>query len=159
MILSSIIGSISFAGSLVAFAKLQELMTGRPITYAGQQIVNGFVLLCIVGLSVVLLTGQAASAPFVALVVAALLLGVLGVLPIGGADMPVVISLLNSFTGVAVAITGFVLSSTVLIISGTLVGASGTLLTMLMSKAMNRSLANVLFGAFGSAPKTGAIAA
>jgi len=93
---------------------------------------------------------------FVAVAVLAALLGVVGVLPIGGADMPVVISLLNSFTGVAVAITGFVLGSTVLIISGTLVGASGTLLTMLMSKAMNRSLANVLFGAFGSAPKGGA---
>jgi NAD(P) transhydrogenase subunit beta len=92
---------------------------------------------------------------FAGVVVASLLLGILGVLPIGGADMPVVISLLNSFTGVAVAVTGFALNSTVLIISGTLVGASGTLLTMLMATAMNRSLANVLFGAFGAAPKAG----
>src|SRR6202011_3652580 len=93
---------------------------------------------------------------FIGLIAAALLLGVLAVLPIGGADMPVVISLLNSFTGVAVAVTGFALNSTVLIISGTLVGASGTLLTTLMATAMNRSLANVLFGAFGAVRATDA---
>jgi len=155
IVLSCIIGSISFSGSLVAFAKLQELMTGRPITYAGQQIVNALVLLGIVGLVVVLLTGNATPGPFIGLIAASLLLGVLAVLPIGGADMPVVISLLNSFTGVAVAVTGFALNSTVLIISGTLVGASGTLLTMLMAKAMNRSLANVLFGAFGAVKSSG----
>ncbi|MBV8264650.1 MAG: NAD(P)(+) transhydrogenase (Re/Si-specific) subunit beta [Candidatus Eremiobacteraeota bacterium] len=159
IVLSCIIGSISFSGSLVAFAKLQELMTGRPITYAGQQIVNALVLLGIVGLVVVLLTGNATPAPFIGLIAASLLLGVLAVLPIGGADMPVVISLLNSFTGVAVAVTGFALNSTVLIISGTLVGASGTLLTMLMAKAMNRSLANVLFGAFGAVKASGPQAA
>ena len=155
IILSTIIGAISFAGSLVAFAKLQELMTGRPITYVGQQIVNGLIALAVVGFAIALLAGEVAPAYFIGLVVAAALLGVLAVLPIGGADMPVVISLLNSFTGVAVAITGFVLSNSVLIISGTLVGASGTLLTMLMAKAMNRSLGNVLFGAFG-AVKAGA---
>ena len=150
IVLSSIIGSISFSGSIIAFAKLQELMTGRPITYAGQQVVNGIVLLGIVGLAGFLLAGNVAPAPFVGLVAAALLLGILSVLPIGGADMPVVISLLNSFTGLAVAITGFALNSTVLIISGTLVGASGTFLTMAMATAMNRSLGNVLFGAFGA---------
>ena len=155
IVLSSIIGSVSFAGSIVAFAKLQELMTGRPITYAGQQIVNAIVLLALLGLSGWLLAGNVSVPVFAGIVGAALLLGVLGVLPIGGADMPVVISLLNSFTGVAVAVTGFALNSTVLIISGTLVGASGTLLTMLMATAMNRSLANVLFGAFGAAPKAG----
>jgi H+-translocating NAD(P) transhydrogenase subunit beta len=150
IILSSIIGSVSFSGSLIAFAKLQELMTGRPVTYVGQQIVNGLVLASIIGLAAWLLIGNVTAAAFMGLVGAALLLGILGVLPIGGADMPVVISLLNSFTGVAVAVTGFALSSNVLIISGTLVGASGTLLTTLMATAMNRSLANVLFGAFGS---------
>ena len=159
IILSTIIGSISFAGSLVAFAKLQELMTGRPITYGGQQIVNGLIALSVVGLAVALVLGYVTPAVFGGLVAAALILGVLAVLPIGGADMPVVISLLNSFTGVAVAITGFVLNNTVLIISGTLVGASGTLLTMLMAKAMNRSLGNVLFGAFGAAVATGGAAA
>ena len=150
IVLSSIIGSISFSGSLIAFAKLQELMTGRPITYVGQQVVNAIVLLGIIVLAGYLLAGNALPGPFLGLVAAALLLGILSVLPIGGADMPVVISLLNSFTGLAVAITGFALDSTVLIISGTLVGASGTFLTMAMATAMNRSLTNVLFGAFGS---------
>src|SRR5215469_9552881 len=156
IVLSTIIGSVSFSGSIIAFAKLQELMTGRPITYAGQQIVNAIVLIAVVGLSAWLLLGNVAVPVFAGIVVASLLLGILGVLPIGGADMPVVISLLNSFTGVAVAVTGFALNSTVLIISGTLVGASGTLLTMLMATAMSRSLGNVLFGAFGAAPKAGA---
>jgi len=159
IVLSCIIGSISFSGSLIAFGKLQELMTGRPITYKGQQVVNGLVLLGIIALVVTLLSGNATPAPFVGLIAAALLLGVLAVLPIGGADMPVVIALLNSFTGVAVAVTGFALNSTVLIISGTLVGASGTLLTTLMATAMNRSLANVLFGAFGAVRTTGGGAA
>ncbi|MBC5806890.1 MAG: NAD(P)(+) transhydrogenase (Re/Si-specific) subunit beta [Candidatus Eremiobacter antarcticus] len=159
ILLSLIIGAISFAGSLVAFAKLQELMTGRPVTYPGQQVVNALVVLAILAACAFIIAGNTSAAVFIAVAVLSGLLGVVGVLPIGGADMPVVISLLNSFTGVAVAITGFVLESTVLIISGTLVGASGTLLTMLMSKAMNRSLANVLFGAFGSAPKGGAAAA
>src|ERR1700674_1831040 len=156
IMLSSIIGSVSFSGSVVAFAKLQELMTGRPVTYAGQQIVNGLVLASILGLAAWLLIGNVTAAAFIGFVGAALLLGILGVLPIGGADMPVVISLLNSFTGVAVAVTGFALSNNVLIISGTLVGASGTLLTTLMATAMNRSLANVLFGAFGSVKTAGA---
>ncbi|MBC5825422.1 MAG: NAD(P)(+) transhydrogenase (Re/Si-specific) subunit beta [Candidatus Eremiobacteraeota bacterium] len=157
IILSTIIGAISFAGSLIAFAKLQELMTGRPITYAGQQAVNALIALAVVALAVAMLVGNTAPALFVGLVIAAAVLGVSVVLPIGGADMPVVISLLNSFTGVAVAITGFVLSNDVLIISGTLVGASGTLLTMLMAKAMNRSVSNVLFGAFGSVKAAGAV--
>ena len=159
IVLSSIIGSVSFSGSIIAFAKLQELMTGRPVTYAGQQIVNAIVLLTILALSAYMLLGHAPAPVFAGLAAAAVLLGVFGVLPIGGADMPVVISLLNSFTGVAVAVTGFALNSTVLIISGTLVGASGTLLTMLMATAMNRSLGNVLFGAFGAAPKAGAASA
>ena len=149
IVLSTIIGALSFAGSIIAFVKLQEWMPGRPVTYTGQQIVNAVVLLAVIAIAVSLLLG-AGPWFFVALVAAAALLGVLAVLPIGGADMPVVISLLNSFTGVAVAVTGFVLGNSVLIISGTLVGASGTLLTTLMARAMNRSLGNVLFGAFGS---------
>ncbi len=151
--LSAVIGSISFAGSLVAFAKLQELMTGRPVTYVGQQVVNGIVALAILGLLGVFVAHLGIVPPwtFPALLVAALLLGIFFVLPIGGADMPVVISLLNSATGVAVAIAGFELSSTLLIICGALVGASGTILTIAMSRAMNRPLTNVLFGAFGAA--------
>jgi H+-translocating NAD(P) transhydrogenase subunit beta len=153
LVLSAIIGALSFAGSIVAFLKLQELMTGRPVTYPGQQIVNALLLLGIVGLAgwFVASLGTLPMPGFIALLGAALVLGVLFVLPIGGADMPVVISLLNSFTGLAVAITGFEINSTLLIICGALVGASGTLLTVLMGKAMNRPLTNVLFGAFGSA--------
>jgi H+-translocating NAD(P) transhydrogenase subunit beta len=153
LVLSAIIGAISFAGSIVAFLKLQELMTGRPVTYPGQQIVNALVALGILALGAwfVVTLGMLPVWGFVALMAAALLLGVLFVLPIGGADMPVVISLLNSFTGLAVAITGFEISSTLLIICGALVGASGTLLTILMGRAMNRPITNVLFGAFGAA--------
>jgi NAD(P) transhydrogenase subunit beta len=147
-VLSALIGSISFAGSIVAFGKLQELISGRPITYPGQQFVNA----ALFALTVALGAWAMASVNFwilVAMLCTASLFGVLFVLPIGGADMPVVISLLNAFTGLAAAATGFVLHSNVLIVSGALVGASGTLLTMLMGKAMNRSIANVLFGAFG----------
>jgi NAD(P) transhydrogenase subunit beta len=148
-VLSSVIGAISFTGSIIAFLKLQELMTGRPITYPGQQVVNALIALAIVvGAGLVIANYDALPAYFIALGAAALL-GVLFVLPIGGADMPVIISLLNSFTGLAAAMTGFVLGNNVLIISGALVGASGTLLTTLMGKAMNRSITNVLFGAFG----------
>ncbi len=150
VILSSVIGAISFAGSIIAFGKLQELISGRPIRFAGQQVVNGIIAVAIVGLSIAILVGHPSTMMFLAIILGAALLGIFTVLPIGGADMPVVISLLNSFTGVAVAITGFVLSNDVLIISGTLVGASGTLLTLLMAKAMNRGVGNVLFGAFGS---------
>jgi H+-translocating NAD(P) transhydrogenase subunit beta len=156
LVLSLIIGSVSFAGSIVAFAKLQELMTGRPVTYAGQQAVNALILLAILALAVwfVVTLGTLPVWGYVALAIAALLLGVLFVLPIGGADMPVVISLLNSCTGIAVAIAGFEINSVLLIICGALVGASGTILTVAMSKAMNRPLTNVLFGAFGAAGGT-----
>jgi NAD(P) transhydrogenase subunit beta len=152
LVLSAIIGAISFAGSIIAFLKLQEVMTGRPVTYPGQQIVNGTVLIAILGLGswFVATLGVLPEWAYPVLLLAALLLGVFFTLPIGGADMPVVISLLNSFTGVAVAITGFEINSTLLIICGALVGASGTILTVAMSRAMNRPLTNVLFGAFGS---------
>jgi NAD(P) transhydrogenase subunit beta len=151
ILFSALIGSISFAGSLVAFGKLQEVLPGRPLVFPAQQAFNAVLFAALVAL------GAVAGATeegwwIVALLAGALLFGVLLVLPIGGADMPVVISLLNAFTGLAAASTGFVLDNAALIIGGTLVGASGTLLTILMGRAMNRSLANVLFSAFGAAP-------
>ena len=158
-VLSIVIGSVSFAGSMVAFAKLQELMTGRPITYPGQQVVNGLLAAAIIGFAIAVLAVASIPFSFIALMLLALILGVAFVLPIGGADMPVVISLLNAYTGLAVAMAGFTLNNQLLIVAGTLVGASGTILTRLMSKAMNRSLGNVLFGAFGAAPAGGAAAA
>jgi NAD(P) transhydrogenase subunit beta len=148
-VFSIAIGSISFAGSMVAFAKLQELMTGTPITYPGQQIVNGLIAAAILGFVIAVLAVASIPFSFISLMVLALVLGVAFVLPIGGADMPVVISLLNAFTGLAVAASGFTLNNFALIVAGTLVGASGSLLTKLMSDAMGRSLGNVLFGAFG----------
>ena len=159
IVLSALIGAISFAGSMVAFAKLQELIQGRPITYPGQQFVNGAVFLAALGLGLALVAGVQDQWLLWALVGLALLFGVLFVLPIGGADMPVVISLLNAFTGLAVAASGFELENNVLIVSGMLVGASGTLLTVMMGRAMNRSIANVLFGAFGKIQESGAAAA
>ncbi|HEX4323760.1 MAG TPA: NAD(P)(+) transhydrogenase (Re/Si-specific) subunit beta [Gaiellaceae bacterium] len=149
IVLSGLIGSISFAGSMVAFAKLQELIGGRPITYVGQQFVNGALFVAALGCAVALVAGVQDEWLLWVTIAASLLFGVLFVLPIGGADMPVVISLLNAFTGIAVALGGFELENNVLIVSGMLVGASGTLLTLMMSRAMNRSVANVLFGAFG----------
>jgi NAD(P) transhydrogenase subunit beta len=160
IVLSALIGSISFAGSMIAFAKLQELIGGRPITYAGQQFVNAALFLACAAAGLALVAGWQKEWLLWALVGGAALFGVLFVLPIGGADMPVVISLLNAFTGLAAAATGFELESNVLIVSGMLVGASGTLLTMLMGRAMNRSITNVLFGAFGKVtPAAAAVAA
>jgi H+-translocating NAD(P) transhydrogenase subunit beta len=144
-----IVGCVSFSGSCLAFAKLQELMTGRPITYPGQKGLNAGIFGGMVGLAV---AGCADPHLWMVALVGglALLFGLAFVLPIGGADVPVLISLLNSFTGLAVAASGFVLSSVVLVVAGTLVGASGTLLTMMMSRAMGRSLPNILFSAFGA---------
>jgi len=147
---SIVVGGISFAGSGVAFAKLQELLTGRPITYPAQQIVNAVLAAAILGFAFALVVVGNVPLAFTALLVLALLLGVAFVLPIGGADMPVVISLLNAFTGLAVAASGFVLHNFALIVAGTLVGASGTLLTKMMSDAMGRSIGNVLFAAVGA---------
>lgn len=149
-VLSAIIGSLSFSGSLIAFGKLQELITTRPLTYKGQRESNLFLLFSLLVLASVLWTGFPSVWLFCAMVGLALLTGVLFVLPIGGADMPVVISLLNSFTGVAAGLAGFVLGNTALLTGGALVGASGLILTFLMCSAMNRSLENVLFGAFGT---------
>jgi NAD(P) transhydrogenase subunit beta len=159
ILLSALIGSVSFTGSLIAFAKLQELVSGRPIVYGGQQLVNGLVLAGAVVVGAAIVAGVQEEWMLAAVLVGAALFGVFFVLPIGGADMPVVISFLNACTGLAASATGFVLHNNVLIVSGALVGASGTLLTMLMGRAMNRSLANVLFGAFGSVTDAAAAAA
>jgi NAD(P) transhydrogenase subunit beta len=149
IMLSALIGAISFAGSMVAFAKLQELIQGRPITYPGQQVVNALVAGGALAAGIAIAAGAEEQWLMWVLLACAATFGVLFVLPIGGADMPVVISLLNAFTGLAAAATGFELENNVLIVAGMLVGASGTLLTLMMSRAMNRSIANVLFGAFG----------
>ncbi len=149
VLLGVLIGTVSFSGSTIAFAKLQELMTGRPVTYPGQQFINAIVGVVALGLILTILVTGSTTLIWVLLAVS-FVLGIAFVLPIGGADVPVLISLLNSFTGLAVAASGFTLGSNLLIIAGTLVGASGMLLTRLMSKAMGRSLPNILFSAFGS---------
>ena len=148
--LSLLIGSVTLSGSLIAWAKLQEVMTGKPITFPLQKGVNGTLFAAIVGLAAYqLIVPEQVLWPFYAVIALALALGVLLVIPIGGADMPVVISLLNSYSGIAAAMTGFVIHNNLLIIAGALVGSSGIILSQIMCKAMNRSLANVLFGAFG----------
>jgi NAD(P) transhydrogenase subunit beta len=154
--LALIIGAVTFSGSLVAWAKLQEVISGRPITFPGLQAVNATIFVVILALSAYqLATPEALLWPFYAAVALSLLLGVLLVIPIGGADMPVVISLLNSYSGIAAAMTGFVIGNTVLIIAGALVGSSGIILSQIMCRAMNRSLTNVLFGAFGATTTSG----
>ena len=165
-LLALIIGAVSFSGSAVAFGKLQGLITPKAFRYGGQQLVTGGIAAATLLLSVVLLASAffgvvnvPAMVLIAAITVLALAFGVALVMPIGGADMPVVISLLNAYTGLAVAAAGFTLNNQLLVVAGTLVGASGTILTRLMSKAMNRSLGNVLFGAFGAAPAAGAEAA
>src|SRR5204863_5549850 len=159
IMLSAIIGSISFAGSMIAFAKLQELIRGRPILYPLQQPTNALLFAAVLAAGIAIAAGSEQQWLIWALIGGAAVFGVLFVLPIGGADMPVVISLLNAFTGLAAAATGFELENNVLIVSGMLVGASGTLLTVLMGRAMNRSIANVLFGAFGQVSAGAAAAA
>ena len=150
-----LVGSVSFAGSLVTFAKLQELMTSRPLVFPGLPVVFALSLVAAVGLSVVTVTGPSTGIGVV-LALVGLLLGVLLVLPVGGADVPIVISLLNAFTGLTVAAGGYVLDNTVLLVAGTLVGASGTFLTKLMAAAMGRSVANILFGALKGGSTLGA---
>jgi len=149
-VLGALIGSVSFSGSLIAFAKLQGWLD-RRFVFPGQRVVNMLVLAAAVVTGVMLATGHLTLALICAFFVLALLFGLLMTLPIGGADMPVVISLYNAFTGLAVAFEGFVLHNEAMIIAGMVVGAAGTLLTQLMAKAMNRSLGNVLFGNFGAA--------
>ena len=145
-----LLGGITVTGSLMAFAKLQELMRGTPITYKGQNFINISLFLITVGIFIYLIFFPANAFLFYVLVGLALLSGILIVLPIGAADMPVVMSLMNSYAGLASAATGFALNNKILIIAGTLDGFSGFILSILMSKAMNRSITNVLFGAFGS---------
>jgi NAD(P) transhydrogenase subunit beta len=149
VVLGVLIGTMSFSGSAIAFIKLQELITGRPITYPGQQVVNALLAIAALGLVVAILVTSSTALVWILLLVA-LALGIGFVLPIGGADVPVLISLLNSLTGVAVAASGFTIGNNLLIVAGTLVGASGLLLTQMMCKAMGRSLPNILFSAFGA---------
>jgi H+-translocating NAD(P) transhydrogenase subunit beta len=149
-----LLGGITFTGSLVAFAKLQELVKGTPITYPGQNVLNFLLFGSAFVIFVALVVSPGHTILFYAMCALALLFGVLLVLPIGAADMPVVIALLNSYAGLASAATGFALGNNVLIIAGTLDGGSGFILSILMCKAMNRSITNVLFGAFGSATAT-----
>jgi len=146
-----LIGNVTFTGSIVAFAKLQELMRSAAVTYPGQNFVNGLIALSVLVLGGMVVAGVSGLTPYWVLAAVSLVLGVLLVIPIGGADMPVVISLLNSYSGLAACATGFVLGNSGLVISGSLVGASGLILTKIMCDAMNRSISNVLFGAFGAA--------
>ena len=150
-----VVGSGAFSGSVVTFAKLQELMTSRPVIFPGLPVAFGVALLAAVVLSVMTVTGP--SVPVgVILGLLGLVIGVLLVLPVGGADVPIVISLLNAGTGLAVAASGYILENTVLLVGGTLVGASGTFLTLLMASAMGRSVANILFGALKGGSTLGA---
>jgi NAD(P) transhydrogenase subunit beta len=157
VVFTAIVGSVSFSGSMITFAKLQELMTGRPILVPGARYVTSAIALGALGLGIA--TVPASSVPLlVACGLLSLVLGVLFVLPVGGADVPVVISLLNAFTGLTVAASGYVLDNTLLIVAGTLVGASGTLLTQLMAHAMGRPITGVLFGAFKGGSTAGSTA-
>jgi len=160
ILLSAIIGSISFWGSNIAFAKLQDLIPTKPIALPGQHFINGLLLLALLAASVVLCVNNndPSEGIFIGILIGAAVLGNLVVLPIGGADMPVVIALLNAFTGLAAAAAGFSLDNVALIVAGTLVGSSGTILTLEMAKAMNRSVANIVFAGFGGAPAGGAAA-
>ena len=148
--LSALIGSVTLLGSLVAFGKLQGLITESPVLLPGRHVLNILLGLITIGLVIWLAIDPSSSIPFWALVAVAAVFGITLVIPIGGADMPVVISLLNSYSGLAAAATGFVLENNMLIIAGSLVGAAGLILTRIMSKAMNRSLANVLFAGVGA---------
>lgn len=159
IVLGTFIGAVSFTGSLVAYGKLQEILSSKPLQFPLQRLVNGLILLAVVALGVAIVTNRGGVPALWMLFAAALLLGAMFVLPIGGGDMPVVISILNSLTGLAAALTGFVLHNQMLVVAGVLVGASGTLLTLLMSTAMNRSVGNVLFGAFGASSAPGTAAA
>jgi H+-translocating NAD(P) transhydrogenase subunit beta len=147
---AAIIGSISFWGSNIAFGKLQEILPGRPIKLPGQSIINTGLLIICVASAIILAAGTHSQGLFIlGILVAAAILGNMMVLPIGGADMPVVISLLNAFTGLSAAATGIALNNTAMIVAGMIVGASGTILTNLMAKAMNRSVPAIIAGGFG----------
>ncbi|MFH2055811.1 MAG: NAD(P)(+) transhydrogenase (Re/Si-specific) subunit beta [bacterium] len=154
IVLTVLIGGVTFSGSLIAFGKLSEIMPGKPYLFPGQQIVNILLVLAVIALGVLFVMAPADSyLIFIIIAGISLILGVMAVIPIGGADMPVVISLLNSYSGLAACAAGFVVLNNVLIVAGALVGASGIILTNIMCKAMNRSLANVLFSGFGATTK------
>jgi NAD(P) transhydrogenase subunit beta len=157
VVFSAIVGSVSFTGSLITFLKLQGIMTGRPIIIPGARIITPLAAAAAVGLGIAVIASP--SVPLLAAcAIVSLALGVLFVIPVGGADVPVVISLLNAFTGLTVAASGYALSNTLLIVAGTLVGAAGTLLTQLMAKAMGRPITGVLFGAFAGPSTAGSTA-
>lgn len=156
--LEVIIGSLTFTGSLIAAGKLQEILPQRPIVYRGQNIVSLAVLAGALGLAVALVVNPAHALLFPIMVIVALIFGVMLVTPIGGADMPTVISLLNSYAGFSAALLGFVLNSKVLVVAGALDGSSGFILSVIMCKAMNRSFSNVMFGAFGQVQVSAAAA-
>jgi NAD(P) transhydrogenase subunit beta len=157
VLFAAVVGSVSFWGSNIAFAKLQDLIPTRPLAAPGQQVINAILLIGIVAacVDIAVNNDDPSQALFIGILIAAGLLGNLVVLPIGGADMPVVISLLNAFTGLSAAAAGFALDNVALIVAGTLVGSSGTILTMEMATAMNRSVGNILFAGFGGAPAGG----
>ncbi|MDE0359208.1 MAG: NAD(P)(+) transhydrogenase (Re/Si-specific) subunit beta [Gammaproteobacteria bacterium] len=155
ILLSTLIGTVTLSGSFIAFGKLQRFISGAPLTFPFSRTLNAVLFVAILVIAAMQVTGGATVTMYLVLTGLALVLGILLVSPIGGADMPVVISLLNSYSGLAASAAGFVLGNMILIISGALVGAAGLILTNLMCKAMNRSLANVAFGAFGAADSTG----
>jgi H+-translocating NAD(P) transhydrogenase subunit beta len=159
-LIAAIIGSVSFWGSNIAFAKLQDLIPTRPLAVPGQQIINAVlgIGVIVIAIYIAINNDPPSQGLFILILVAAAILGNLVVLPIGGADMPVVISLLNAFTGLSAAAAGFALENVALIVAGTLVGSSGTILTLEMATAMNRSVSNILFAGFGGAPAGGAAA-
>lgn len=155
VVFAILIGGITFTGSLIAYLKLSGKMGGSAILFGGQKVVNALIALAIVALGYVFITSHTAGSLY-ALIALSMLLGILAVIPIGGGDMPVVIAILNSFSGLAASAAGFVIDNNVLIVAGCLVGASGLILSIIMCKAMNRTLGNVLFGSFGAATgKTG----
>ena len=154
IILSILIGGVTFTGSLIAYGKLSETIGSGAVTFAGQKFVNGLIVLGILGSAVMFVMNPADTNMLYAVVGLSLLFGIMVVIPIGGADMPVVISLLNSYSGLAACAAGFAVDNNVLIVAGSLVGASGIILTQIMCKAMNRSLSNVLFSGFASVSTT-----
>jgi NAD(P) transhydrogenase subunit beta len=160
ILFSMVIGSVSFWGSNIAFGKLQGIIPGQPIKAPGQQLINVVLLVGVLAACIALAVNNddPSQGLFIAVLIAAAVLGNLVVLPIGGADMPVVISLLNAFTGLSAAAAGFALDNVALIVAGTLVGSSGTILTLEMATAMNRSVPNILFAGFGALPDGGAAA-
>ena len=161
VLFAAVVGSVSFWGSNIAFGKLQGILPGQPVKAPGQQVLNALLLVAIVVACVLIAANNddPSQGIFIGILIAAAILGNLVVLPIGGADMPVVIALLNALTGLSAAAAGFALDNVALIVAGTLVGSSGTILTLEMATAMNRSVGNVLFAGFGGAPAAGAAAA